>query len=42
MSRSFNQEEEDRSDFKILRGKSTGKRSLGRPKHGWKKLLNGP
>jgi hypothetical protein len=27
--------EEDRSAFKILTGKPTGKRSLGRPKHRW-------
>ena len=28
--------EDDRSAFKILRDKSTGKRSLGRPRCGWK------
>ena len=27
--------EEGRSAFKILRGKPTGKRPLGRPKHRW-------
>ena len=28
--------EEDRSAFKILTGKLTGKRPLGRPRHRWK------
>ena len=28
--------EEGRSAFKILTGNSTGKRSLGRPRRGWK------
>ena len=28
--------EEGRSAFEILTGKSTGKRPLGRPRHGWK------
>ena len=27
--------EEGRSDFKILTGKHTGKRPLGRPRRGW-------
>ena len=27
--------EEGRSSFKILTGKSTGKRPLGRPRHRW-------
>jgi hypothetical protein len=27
--------EEDRSAFKVLAGKPTGKRHLGRPRHRW-------
>ena len=35
MGRSYCQNEEGRSGFKILKGKLTGKRSLGRPRHRW-------
>jgi hypothetical protein len=31
--------EEDRSAFKILTGKSTGKRPLGRPRCRWEDIL---
>ena len=35
MGRSCSQMEEGRSTFKILTGTPTGKRPLGRPRHGW-------
>ena len=35
MGRSCSQREEGSSAFKILTAKSTGKRPLGRPRHGW-------
>ena len=31
--------EEDRSAFKILTGKPTGKRPLGRPRHRWEENI---
>ena len=31
--------EEDRSAFKILTGKPTGKRPLGRPRRGWEDII---
>ena len=35
--------EESRSAFKILTGKPTGKRPLGRPRHCWEdNIKNGP
>jgi hypothetical protein len=35
--RAWSQMEKYRTGFKILTGKPTGKRTLGRPGHGWEK-----
>ena len=39
MDRAYSRMEEGRSDFKILAGKPTGKRSLGRPRRRWEDYI---
>ena len=41
MGKPCNQKEEGRSDFKMLAGKPTGKRYLGRPSVDRRTVLNG-